>query len=149
MIIQLFTNFIVSGAFAVIFNVPEKNIVQCCIVGMAGRLLHSALMNHDYDTVQATLIASFSIGVISQIFAKFYKTPVIVFSISGILPLVPGGLAFEATRHFVEDHYNLGIQNAVKAIMTAGSIAVGLVLSEAFMQILKIRKKFRSHGFGE
>ncbi|WP_367576266.1 threonine/serine exporter family protein [Bacillus sp. FJAT-27445] len=66
MIIQLLTNFIVSGAFAVIFNVPEKNIVQCCIVGMAGRLLHSALMNHDYDTVQATLIASFSIALLAR-----------------------------------------------------------------------------------
>ncbi|MCG7343832.1 threonine/serine exporter family protein [Sporosarcina sp. ACRSL] len=147
MIVKLLTNFVVSGAFAVIFNVPKKNILQCCIVGMVGRLLHSSLMNHDYDTVQATLIASFSVGVISRIFAKTYKVPVIVFSISGILPLVPGGLAFEATRNFVEDNYNLGIQIAVKASMTAGAIAVGLVLSEAIMQIIKIRKKFHLNGF--
>ena len=149
MIIQLLTNFIVSGAFAVIFNVPQKNILQCCIVGMVGRFLHSSLINHNFDTVQATLIASFSIGVISQLFAKIYKTPVIVFSISGILPLVPGSLAYDATRNFVENHYNLGIQVAVKAIMTAGSIAVGLVLSEAILQILKIRRKIHLHGFHE
>ena len=114
---------------------------------MVGRLLHSSLMNHDYDTVQATLIASFSIGVISQIFAKIYKTPVIVFSISGILPLVPGGLAYEATRNFVEDHYYLGIQIAAKALMTAGAIAIGLVLSEAIMRILTKRKKIHLNGF--
>ena len=116
---------------------------------MVGRFLHSSLINHNFDTVQATLIASFSIGVISQLFAKIYKTPVIVFSISGILPLVPGSLAYDATRNFVENHYNLGIQVAVKAIMTAGSIAVGLVLSEAILQILKIRKKIHLHGFHE
>ncbi|OCA88152.1 hypothetical protein A8F94_10080 [Bacillus sp. FJAT-27225] len=147
MIIQLLTNFIVSGAFAVLFNVPVKNILQCCVVGMVGRLLHSSLMNHDYNTVQATLIAALSIGIVSRIFARIYKTPVIVFSISGILPLVPGGLAYEATRNFVEDHYNLAIQFSVKAIMTAGSIAVGLVLAEAIMIILKIRKKIHFNGF--
>jgi uncharacterized membrane protein YjjB (DUF3815 family) len=149
MIKQLLTNFIVSGAFAVIFNVPQKSILQCCIVGMIGRLLHSSLVYHDFDTVQATLISSFFIGVISQIFAKIYKTPVIVFSISGIIPLVPGGLAYDATKNFVEDHYNLGIQIAVKAIMTAGAIAVGLVLSEVITQILKIRKKIHLHDYNE
>ncbi|WP_338472422.1 threonine/serine exporter family protein [Niallia sp. XMNu-256] len=146
MIIHLLTTFFVSGAFAVIFNVPEKKILPCCIVGMVGRLLHSSLMNHGYDTVQATLIASISIGVISQIFSKIFKTPVIVFSIPGIIPLVPGGLAFDATINFVENHYNVGIQFAVKAIMTAGSIAVGLVLAEAIMQILQFRKNAHSRG---
>ncbi len=149
MITQVWTNFIVSGAFAVIFNVPQKSILQCCLVGMIGRLLHSSLVNHHFDTVQATLIASFFIGAISKIFAKIFKTPVIVFSISGIIPLVPGGLAYEATRNFVENHYNLGIQVAVKAIMTAGAIAVGLVLSEAMNQILKIKRKIHLPHFHE
>jgi uncharacterized membrane protein YjjB (DUF3815 family) len=149
MITQLWTNFIVSGAFAVIFNVPKKSILQCCLVGMLGRLLHSSLVNHHFDTVRATLIASFFIGAISQIFAKIYKTPVIVFSISGIIPLVPGSLAYDATRNFVENHYNLGIQVAVKALMTAGAIAVGLVLSEAMNQILKIKRKIHLPHFHE
>lgn len=140
MILQILTNFIVSGAFAVIFNVPLNSLLQCCLVGMVGRLSLNLLENNNIDTVLATLTATFFIAVISQIFAKIYKTPTIVFTISGIIPLVPGGLAYNATRNFVENHYDIAIQFAAKAIMTAGAIAVGLVLSEALTQILKIRK---------
>lgn len=140
MILQILTNFIVSGAFAVIFNVPLNSLLQCCLVGMVGRLSLNLLENNNTDIVLATLTATFFIAVISQIFAKIYKTPTIVFTISGIIPLVPGGLAYNATRNFVENHYDIAIQFAAKAIMTAGAIAVGLVLSEALTQILKIRK---------
>ncbi|EKN70441.1 hypothetical protein BABA_05326 [Neobacillus bataviensis LMG 21833] len=140
MIVQILTNFIVSGAFAVIFNVPLNSLLQCCLVGMIGRLLLILLNNNNIDAVLATLSATFFLAVISQIFAKIYKTPTIIFTISGIIPLVPGGLAYNATRNFVENHYDLAIQFAAKALMTSGAIAVGLVLSEALTQILKIRK---------
>jgi Na+-transporting NADH:ubiquinone oxidoreductase subunit NqrB len=85
MIMQLVTNFIVSGAFAVFFEVPLKSLFQCYLVGMVGRLLHTLLVNHNIDSIPATLIASFFIAVISQIFAKTYKTPIIIFSVSGII----------------------------------------------------------------
>lgn len=141
MIIQLLTNFIVSGAFAVIFNVPLKSLLQCCFVGMVGRLLQILLVSNNIDIIPATFISAFFIAILSQLFAKVYKTPVIIYSISGIVPLVPGGLAYDATRNFVEDHYNLAIQHAAKALMTSGAIAVGLVLAEALTQILKIRRR--------
>ncbi|WP_066070858.1 threonine/serine exporter family protein [Neobacillus soli] len=140
MIVQILTNFIVSGAFAVIFNVPLNSLLQCCLVGMISRLLLILLDSNNIDAVLATLTATFFIGIISQIFAKIYKMPTIVFTIPGIIPLVPGGLAYNATRNFVEDHYDLAIQFAARALMTAGAIAVGLVLSVALTQILKIRK---------
>jgi uncharacterized membrane protein YjjB (DUF3815 family) len=50
--------------------------------------------------------------------------------------LVPGGLAYDATRNFVEFNYNLAIQFAAKALMTSGAIAVGLVLSEVLSFIV-------------
>lgn len=140
MILQILTNFIVSGAFAVIFNVPLNSLLQCCLVGMIGRLLLVLMVTNNINTILATLTATFFIAVISQIFAKIYKTPIIIFTISGIIPLVPGGLAYDATRNFVENHYNLAIQFAAKALMTSGAIAFGLVLSEALTQILKFRK---------
>ncbi|MCM3724639.1 threonine/serine exporter family protein [Neobacillus cucumis] len=140
MISQILTNFIVSGAFAIIFNVPIKSLLQCCFVGMVGRVSFVLLVSNKLDTIPATLITAFFIAVISHLFSKIYKTPIIIFTISGIIPLVPGGLAYDATRYFVEDHYNLAIRYTAKALLTSGAIAVGLVLSEALTQILKVRK---------
>ncbi|MNP13108.1 hypothetical protein D3C76_1053760 [compost metagenome] len=89
------------------------------------------------DNVFATLVATFVIGVISQIFAKIYKMPVIIFSVSGIIPLVPGGLAYDAMRRFVQNDYTTAVQFGVQAFLLSGSIALGLVLSEVLNQSLR------------
>lgn len=82
------------------------------------------------NPILSTLIASFFVTVVNQFFARVYKTPVIVFSVSGIISLVPGGLAYDAMRNVVLNHYDLAVQLAAKAFMLSGAIAIGLVFSE-------------------
>lgn len=136
MIVQLLTSFIASAAFGILFNVPKKSLIKCGFVGMIGWFFYIILVRYEYDAVVASLIAAFIIAVISQIFARMYKTPIIIFSVSGIIPLVPGGLAYDAMRKFVENDYNMAIQLAAKAFMISGAIAVGLVISEVLNQLI-------------
>lgn len=140
---HLITSFVATASFGVLFNAPKKSLIKCGFVGMTGWLVYILLVNKHFDAVVASLIASSMIAVISLFFAKIYKTPVIIFSVSGIIPLVPGGLAYDAMRHFVENDYNTAIQLAAKAFMISGAIAVGLVVSEVLYQIfnkLKLKK---------
>ncbi|MBP2239561.1 uncharacterized membrane protein YjjB (DUF3815 family) [Cytobacillus eiseniae] len=142
MIVHVITSFIASAAFGVLFNAPKKSIIKCGLVGMTGWVVYILLVNNEYEAVVASLIAAVVIAVISHIFARIYKTPVIIFSVSGIIPLVPGGLAYDAMRHFVVDDYNVAVQLAAKAFMISGAIAVGLVISEVLYQlILKMKVK--------
>lgn len=142
MITHLFTSFVATACFGVLFNAPKKSLIKCGFVGMAGWLVYILLVNKQFDAVVASLIASSMIAVISLFFAKIYKTPVIIFSVSGIIPLVPGGLAYDAMRHFVENDYNTAIQLAAKAFMISGAIAVGLVVSEVLYQVIfKLKPK--------
>lgn len=134
---QLFTSFIASAAFGLIFNVPKNTIVHCGVVGMIGWFIYVTCIEFALDAISATLIAAFVVTVISQLFSKLYKTPIIVFSVSGIIPLVPGGLAYDAMRNVVEDHYDIAVQLAVKAFMISGAIAIGLVFSEVINQIIR------------
>jgi len=136
MLVQLITSFVASAAFALLFNAPKKSLLKCGFVGMAGWFVYVWLVGKHYDSVVASFIAAIIIAIISQIFAKVYKTPVIIFSISGIIPLVPGGTAYDAMRKFVENDYNMAIQLAAKAFMISGAIAVGLVISEVLNQLL-------------
>ncbi len=142
MVTNLITSFVATACFGILFNAPKKSLLKCGFVGMAGWLVYVFLVNKQLDVVVASLIASSCIAVISLIFAKIYKTPVIIFSVSGIIPLVPGGLAYDAMRHFVENDYNTAIQLAAKAFMISGAIAVGLVISEVLYQVvMNIRRK--------
>ena len=56
------------------------------------------------------------VALVAHIFAKRFRTPMIIFSVAGIIPLVPGGMAYNAMRHIVEKDY-----------LTAISFASGLL----------------------
>lgn len=131
------TSFIAAAAFGIIFNAPRQSLFKCGIVGMLGWIIYMIMYLNDMDAVLATLLASFVVAVISQVFAKMYKTPVIIFSVAGIIPLVPGGLAYDAMRNFVQNDYNAAINLAAKSFMISGAIAIGLIFSEVINQIIR------------
>ncbi|HAQ07907.1 MAG TPA: hypothetical protein DCR24_10420 [Bacillus bacterium] len=134
---QLVTSFIASAAFGILFNAPKESLIKCGFSGMIGWIVFFALDENGFGTIFATLMASFLIAVVSQVFAKAYRTPIIVFSVAGIIPLVPGGLAYDAMRNFVENDYNTAVSLAAKASMISGAIAVGLVFSEVINQVIR------------
>ncbi|MGG5252307.1 threonine/serine exporter family protein [Neobacillus sp. SM06] len=134
---QLVTSFFATGAFGILFNAPKQSLIKCGLIGMGGWLIYYVLEDHYHDAVMATLAAALFVGAVSHILAKIYKTPVIIFSVSGIIPLVPGGLAYDAMRNFVENDYSLALSMAAKAFMLSGSIAFGLVLSEVINQVIR------------
>ncbi|WP_456272229.1 threonine/serine exporter family protein [Bacillus sp. AK031] len=137
---QIITSFIASAAFGIIFNAPRESLVKCGSTGMFGWIIYIVMTMKDVDLVLATVTASFLVAVLSQIYSKIYKTPIIIFSVAGIIPLVPGGMAYDAMRNFVQNDYNAAINLAAKAFMISGSIAIGLVFSEVINQVIRKRK---------
>jgi len=134
---QLAMSFIATAAFGLIFNVPKKLLAHCGLVGMIGWFIYLLLVEYGLDSVPATFFAAFIVAVVSQLLARIYKTPMTIFSVSGIIPLVPGGMAYEAMRHVVINDYNMAIQLAAKAFMLSGAIAMGIVFSEVINQVTK------------
>ncbi|MBI0578854.1 threonine/serine exporter family protein [Neobacillus cucumis] len=134
---QLITSFIATGAFGIIFNAPKNMLIKCGLIGMGGWLIYYVIEDYFGDAVLATWIATIFIAVVSHVLAKFYKTPVIIFSVAGIIPLVPGGLAYDAMRNFVENDYNQALGNAANVLMLSGAIAFGLIFSEVLNQVIR------------
>lgn len=135
---QIVVSFLASASFVVIFNAPRNVLLPCGVTGAASWLIYFVMAVKDhYDPVAASALASFFVAVISQLFSRFYKTPVTVFIIAGIIPLVPGGLAYDAMRNFVENNYYSGVALAAKTTLISGAIAFGLVFSEIFNQIIR------------
>ncbi|WP_199860685.1 threonine/serine exporter family protein [Oceanobacillus damuensis] len=136
-ITQLITSFIASSAFGVLFNAPRNALIQCGFVGMLGWILYYLLVERGMDVVPATTIAAMLVAVLSHSCSKYYKMPIIIFNVSGIIPLVPGGVAYNAMRHFVENDYNTAIQLSTQVMLLAGGIAIGLMFSEVVNQVMR------------
>ncbi|OMP66485.1 threonine/serine exporter family protein [Domibacillus epiphyticus] len=133
-------SFVAAASFGIMFNVPKNLLVKCGTVGMAGWMVYFFLSENAVDSLPSTVAAAFTVAVIGHLYARMYKTPVIIFTVAGIIPLVPGGTAYRAMRAFVQNDYGSAVSLAAKAFMISGSIALGLVLSDVFYQVI-LRKK--------
>lgn len=141
-IVQAVLSFLAAVGFGVIFNAPRKMLFYCGFVGMAGWMIYSLFEYYSGDAVQASFLGAFAVALFAHMFAKRFKTPMIIFSVAGIIPLVPGGTAYNAMRHFVENDNLTAISFAVKAFMVSGAIAMGLVFAEVFIQLI-FRSRFK------
>lgn len=142
-IIQAFLSLIIAISFAIIFNAPRKKLLACGVVGMSGWMIYSGYSMLTGDSVQASFAGAFVVALAAHILSKRFKMPMILFSVPGIILLVPGGLAYNAMRNVVENDYLTAISFASRAFMTSGAIAMGLVFAEVLMQLIfkYLRKK--------
>ncbi|MGE7918724.1 threonine/serine exporter family protein [Viridibacillus sp. NPDC093762] len=129
-------SFLATAGFGIIFNAPKKTLFHCGLVGAIGWLIYYSLLKQGVDAVIASFAGSFVISIVAHMLARRFKMPMIIFSVAGIIPLVPGGMAYNAMRHVVENEYLESIQDAAKAFILTGAIVMGLVFAEVFMQLI-------------
>ncbi|MBO2944644.1 threonine/serine exporter family protein [Paenibacillus sp. F411] len=134
---HVLASFIASAGFGILFNAPRRALLQCGAAGAAGWMLYIWLQELEVLPVTATVVAAFWVTIISHYFAKVYRTPIIVFSVSGIIPLVPGGLAYDALRHVAMNQYDQAVSLGAQAFMISGAIGLGLVLAEVTNQLIR------------
>lgn len=141
LIAQIVTSFIASLTFGILFNIPRQSLIKCGSVGMLGWVVYYSLIDRQLNAILATLLGAFTVAILSQMLSRVYKTPSIIFSVTGIIPLVPGGMAYDAMRHFVSNDYSMATELAAKAFMLSGAIAFGLIFSEVLNQLYRKGKQ--------
>lgn len=134
-LLQAGLSFLAAVAFGILFNAPRRMLIHCGLVGTVGWLVFSVTQTISDDQVVATFLGAFTIALMSHIFARRRKMPMILFSVSGIIVLVPGATAYNAMRNVVEQDYLMAIELATRALLISGAIAMGLVFAEIIMQI--------------
>ncbi|MFJ7825659.1 threonine/serine exporter family protein [Psychrobacillus sp. NPDC096623] len=134
-ITQGILSFIAAMAFGVVFNAPKKSLFYCGIAGMTGWIVYMCVNQLNQDQVGASFAGAFTVAFVSHIMSKKFKMPMIIFSVAGIIPLVPGGTAYNAMRHVVEKDYAMALEFGSQALLISGSIAMGLVFAEIITQL--------------
>lgn len=137
MVIELIFCFMATVAFGVIFNVPKRVVWIGGVIGALAWFIYSTLPELGVTVVFATAVASLVSATSSHLLARKYRVPVTIFSIPGIIPLVPGSRAYFTMLAFVDGDYILGLQLGIETMLQAGAIAAGLVFALSIFSIGK------------
>ena len=98
--------------------------------------LHSFYQGLNTHTIYSSFFGSLALGLISHYMARTKREPAIIFMVPGIIPLVPGGLAFDATKNLVLLDFSKAINTMLEVTLIAGAIALGLFADQISKIIL-------------
>ena len=129
-VLQFIVSFLATMLFSIIFNAPRRLLLACGFVGAMGWIIFKLTVDLDFGKVMASFLGSFILAIMSHVMSRRYKRPVIIFIVPGIIPLVPGGLAYEATRYLVSNQYPLATNTFLEVTLISGAIAFGILCAE-------------------
>jgi uncharacterized membrane protein YjjB (DUF3815 family) len=132
---QGFWAFVATAGFAVLFNVPRRAIVFCGLNGAIGIMCRRALLENDIHAVTSTFCGAMTVGFCGYFLARLFHRPRLIFTVTGIIPMVPGVLAFETVVYFMRDDITTGVETAVRAILLVGAIGAGLMTMRLTLEL--------------
>lgn len=80
--------------FAVLFNVPRHMLVWTAVCGAVGHALRFLLVQMGGSLEIATLVGATAVGFLGHLLARRLYAPAAIFTVSGVIPMVPGTFAF-------------------------------------------------------
>ncbi|MBQ8590138.1 MAG: threonine/serine exporter family protein [Firmicutes bacterium] len=145
MILQFFAGVGATVGYALIFNQPRRHLIVTGLIGAAGWLLYLLAVELGNGDPFSSFLSAFLVTFLSQIAARVFKDPVMVFCIPGIMPIVPGAGMYRTMRAFVTHETALAAATGYNTISMAGAIALGLLAATSLFQIMAaIRRTFFS-----
>src|SRR5699024_5277430 len=126
-VLQFIISYLATMLFSVIFNAPRRLLLACGFVVAMGWIIYKVTLDLELGKVMASFLGSFILAIMSHTMSRRYKRPVIIFIVPGIIPLVPGGLAYEATRYLVSNQYTHAVNTFLEVTLISGAIAFGIL----------------------
>ncbi|MBD2101809.1 threonine/serine exporter family protein [Leptolyngbya sp. FACHB-261] len=125
-LVQALLGFVSTAGFAILFNVPRRALLICALIGTLGHGLRFVLISLGVVPEVATFCGSLCVGLVGAWPAHKLNLPRIVFTVTGIIDLVPGIPAYQVLVYFSRNDIAGGLESAVKAGLITGAIVAGL-----------------------
>lgn len=127
MILEFFVAMIATISFSILFNAPKKDLICCGLTGALGWIVYYGMTNHGLTPVLSSLVATLCLTILARGFAVVRKSPVTIYLLPGIFPLVPGaGIYYTAYYLFIGNHEMSGFKG-LETLEIAGAIVFGII----------------------
>ncbi len=117
--------------FAVWFRVPRETLGRVVLVGMLGFLTRQSLNAMGVAAPVSSFWAALLIGVVGLGRARTFHYPRLIFTVTGVIPLIPGIPAYKSLVCFTGGDLDGGIASMVQATLTILALAGGLTAARA------------------
>lgn len=136
-------SFISTIGFAVFLKAPKSTLIPSGFVGGIGWAVYYFLMTiTNNNHIMSNFVAALLVSLGSELFARKLKQPAIVFTIPGIILLVPGLGMYNTMLYLVQNNYADAIAKGADVLFISGSLSMGvLIVTALFKTITMVSQK--------
>lgn len=139
---QFILSFFASFSFGIMFNIPRRHLAASGLTGALGWVMYYFLSQTiGIEPLISNFVAAITMTSTAIFFTKRLHAPLIVFVTCGLIPLVPGGKAYESVRAVVENDNLAALDSGFQAALIALSIAMGIIITEMMYELFNIIKR--------
>lgn len=143
--IQLLASFTGSLGFAYLFKLKGKNAWWAGLAGGFAWFVYLFLEALGVKYGMCMMFAGIALGAYAEVMAIKTKMPKTAYISVGIIPLIPGAALYYTLFNFIQGNYGVCSQYALTAVITAVTIAGGLLISMSFGEGYRRMKKGDIH----
>ncbi|MFU0828378.1 MAG: ThrE-2 domain-containing protein [Lachnoclostridium sp.] len=135
--IQVIGSFAAVMSVAITLGVPKKFLLDAGLVGAIGWLVYLLVGAAGASTVASMFLAALAVAMLSHVFARIRKTPVTLFLIAGILPLVPGVGMYRIVFNLITNNNAMAGYYFSETMQIAGMIALAIFIMDTIFRIFQ------------
>lgn len=125
--VHFFVAFGATLSFTILFNVPREQYFFCGLTGAIGWVCYMITSEFSGSVALASFVSSVVLTALSRVFAVRRRTPITIFLLCGIFPLVPGAGIYYTAYHFIMGDNGQATAKGIETIKIAVAIALGIV----------------------
>ncbi len=145
---------IAAIGFAAISKPPKRVYPFCALIAACGHSIRYFLMNSDFglhlNIIVATLLASFSVGILAVVLSPKAKTPAEACLFPALLPMIPGIYAYKTfgalgmciisdTEKLFSHYFYLFAFNGITMVCILTSMVVGATIPIFLLKKISFR----------
>lgn len=136
LVIQATLGAVATVGFAIWFNLPRETLLRAATVGAGGYVVRFLLLRIGQPPFVASFVASFFVGLAGYYRAKSIRYPRVIFTVTGIIPLVPGIPTYQALVYFSKGNVTAGLDSCLRATLVIASLSAGLTVARTITMLL-------------
>ena len=127
-LIRLLTATLGTLAFAIIFRVDKRHLPWVSLSGLFTYFLFYTVSYFGGSIFLSALLSTAFTALFGEIAARIFHAPVLLYLLTGCIPIVPGGDVYYSMKYLLEGNTVLAGQKLLQTAEAALGIAGGIVL---------------------
>ena len=126
-LIQIFTGFLGSLGFGILFHIRGKKLIVASLGGLMSWTVFLLLETLLPDEAKRYFFASAAVTVYAEVFARVMKTPTTTFLVPSLIPLIPGGSLYYTMNYALNEQWVSFAGKAIYTLELALALALGII----------------------